>query len=759
MERRVVIHPNQQITDTDLNNMGEFTRTSVDHVVYDGISSQRKFAGFAVVQTGPLEVTVGEGRFYNQGKVFYRNDDGGVVLSLADYVPAVTKRIVSVVVWGNQIDTAVQPRTFLVDAETGQTEAEAVATENRRHAEINVVPGTENANPQPPALDANVIAIAHITLTPSGISEVAMVEINRLPSVQQNHQRLNENDSWRLQTGTMIDTMRTDIANLGARVVGTVRAEELVPMGMDIARLKELMDLSDDLSAYGADHFLDQSESDMEHPDMLAHVEEGIRFAFAQQRVANIQLLNPLEDRVRKTGEVTLPAWTPDPRISITGRDGELPITQYQIQSVETRQLTRSRERVRYGPYQTVCTNAHWWKSGRYDVATGIFHKDGDSYEVQNEKGKLYANGLTHWVRVRQIFVDKYEEAYWEKIVHTETINGAVIGQTFLNSQDGWLTEIDLFFTQVAGSGAVNVLVTETNAGAPDVNNVIARVSVDQGDLKTWPTATTVAVPPTYLKKGKRYAILLITQGAHMVAYVQGNKFAQGSLFYSTDGAWFQGDLLRDMSMVIKFASFVSPRVEVQIQPFELANGIANIDILSESFTPEGTELVWEIQVNGVWRPIQYYEENILVGLPALLPARMVFVGTTDLMPCITLGSASTVTTWRARTDFKHISTTRTIGTPIDLVEVRLRLEGWDSGKHTCICRLLTGVAFDTEVTADSSEDRATEDPEAIERRFFFELNTPVEEYKIQISGTTDNALVTYHVAERVDMARVDPGA
>lgn len=759
MERRVVIHPNQQITDTDLNNMGEFARTSIDHVVQDGISALRKFAGFPVVQTGPLEVTVGEGRYYNQGAVFYRDDDGGVVLSLADYIPAVTKRIVSIVVWGNLAETAVQPRTFLVDAETGQTEAEAVATESRRHAEINLVPGTENANPLPPALDANVIAIAHVTLTPSGIAEIEMVDINRLPSVQGNHQRLNENDAWRLQTGTMLDTMRTDIANLGARVVGTVRAEELVPMGMDIARLKELMDLSDDLSAYGADHFLDLEETDAENPDLLAHIEEGIRFAFAQERVANIQLLNPLEDRVRKTGEVTLPAWTPDARISITGRDGEIPITQYQIQSVETRQLTRSRERVRYGPYQTVCTNAHWWKSGRYDIATGLFHRDGEVYEVQNEKGRLEANGLTHWVRVRQIFVDKYEEAYWDRIVNTETINGAVIGQTFLNSQDGWLTEVDLFFTQVAGSGAVNVLITDTNAGAPDVNQVIAHVTVDQGDLKTWPEATTVSIPPTYLKKGKRYAVLLITQGAHMVAYVQGNKFAQGSLFYSTDGAWFQGDLLRDISMVIKFAEFSTPRVEVQIQPFELANGIANIDILSESFTPEGTELIWEVQVNGVWRPIQYYEENILVGLPALLPARIVFVGTTDLMPCITLGAASTVRTWRARTDFKHISTERTIGTDVDLIEVRLRLEAWDSGHHTVVCKLLTGATFNTEVEPESFEDRTTDDPEAIERRFFFELDTPVQSYKIQIEGTTDNALLTYHVAERVDMARLDPGA
>ena len=67
MERRVKIHQDQQITDTDLNNMGEFTRSSLDHIVNDGIESGRKFWGFPVTESGPLEVTVGAGRFYNLG--------------------------------------------------------------------------------------------------------------------------------------------------------------------------------------------------------------------------------------------------------------------------------------------------------------------------------------------------------------------------------------------------------------------------------------------------------------------------------------------------------------------------------------------------------------------------------------------------------------------------------------------------------------------------------------------------------------------
>jgi len=758
VESRVLIHPNQQVTDTDLNNVGEFARASLDHVVNDGIEPGRRFWGFPVTATGPLEVTVGAGRFYNQGAVFFRNDDGGVVLNLADYIPVVTKKIVTVVVWGNLIETDVEPRTFLVDAETGQTEAEAVATESRRHAEINVVPGTENANPQPPALDASVLAVAHVTLTPSGIESIQMVESNRLSSVAGNTTAIKELQVWRDQAGTRIDTLDTELAGLSARLKGTIRRAEFFELGADVARIKDQLNMSDDLSSYGADHFLDLSETDYEHPDYLAKTEEGIRFAHAQERVANINLLNPLEDRLSLTGNFAIPAYDPVARISIVGRDGEVPISQYPINSVTMQQLTRTRTRLRYGSVMTVCTNSDWWKSGRYDPIKGTFERAGETFQVLGTDYSLPVHGGgQHFVRIQQVWEDTFEEAYWEAQVTTDTINGAVIGETWLNAQDGWVTHIDLFFTQVASSGDVRVVICETTNGAPDLGRVLAQVTVPQANLKTYPQATNIPIGPVYVTKGRRYATVLITQGAHVVAYVQGNKYAQGQIFYSGDGgAWFMGDATRDLSMVVYYAQFRATRAEVQIQPFQLENGIGAVDIIAESFIPDGCELIWQVQQNGVWRSLNSTDTNALNGLPALLNARLVFVGTTDLMPCITFGAASTVTTFRCRTDFTHVSTVRTmpVGVTVDDVEVRLRLEGWDPARHTCDCELLTGAGFATPLAASSYEDRPTEDPNAIERRFFFEPSPAIDAYKIKIEGTTDNALVTFHVAERIDLAR-----
>lgn len=748
MERRVKIHQDQQITNTDLNNMGEFPRSSLDHVVSDGIEPGRRFWGFPVTETGPLEITVGAGRYYSQGKVFYRDDEGGVVLSLADYVPVVTKRIVTVAVWGNEVDTNVQPRTFLVDVDTLQTEAEAVATESRRHAEINLVPGIEAVEPQPAALDANVLAVAYVTMTPGGIESIEAVEINRITSVAQNRQQINEINAWRTQAGSILDTLRSDVAGIVNRQRGLIGRAEFNDVTADVAAIKDVLELPDDLTSYSADHFLDFRGSDVDHPDWLAKVEEGARFPHAQERLAQIALLNQFEDRVTVTNGFMLPKWHEVTRISVVGNDAELSLSQYQFQTVNVVEKKRTRQRVRYGEVMKKCTNSAWWKSGHYNAHEGIFSRGGETFEVVSRDGK--------WFRLRQFWIDYVEESYWEEVIVTEGVNGSVAGQTFLNAQDGWLTSVDLYLTRVAGTGDLHVLITETTGGAPDLNKAIAKVTVSVEDLKVWPAATNVPFVPTHLAAG-RYAIVVITPGNHFAALVSNNKFAEGSLFYSTDSAWFMGDLTRDLAFRANFAEFESPRVEVQMQPLELANGIAAIDLLMEAITPTGCEIHHEVQINSVWKRLSEDNPNLLNGLPALVPYRIVFVGTTDNHGGIALGAPSTVLTFRPRTDFQHVSATRTLPAPCDVIEVRAEVEWWDAERHSLTIKLLTGEEYDVEVEADSTEERELLDLADVEdRKEFratFSLDSPIEDYKVLLEGTTNNALVTFHVSKRVDIA------
>lgn len=758
MERIVKIWPNQKITSGDQNNHGAFARASMDHVVNDAIDPGKKFTGFPVTQSGPLEITVGAGRFYSLGRVFYRDDQGGVVLQLADYVPLVTKRIVTVAVWGQEVMTAVEPRTFLEDATTRATYADSVATESRRHAEVNLVSGVEAVEPQPAGLDANVIAVAYVTMSPAGIVSIVAAEPNRLASVATNATKVAGLENWRNQAGARLDTLASDLAALNARTRGMVTRRAMNDVISDVARIKDVLNLPQDIASYYADHFLDLRGTDIEHPDHLARIEEGIRFPAAQQSLAQILLLNQYEANVKLHGTFMLPAYTPVTRIAVSGYDTEVSLAQYAYQTIQTEQLTATRQRVRYGESFDVCTNSAWWQSGQFNVAEGLFARDGETYEVVSLVNNL---GRGHEIlRIRKYWTDTWEESYTETRVVTQAVSGHVSGQTFLNAQGGWLTAVRLPLTRVAATGDIHVMICETSGGAPDVKRVVARATVAAADLKVMPVKTEVPIGPVNLSPGL-YAVVWATAGNHYMALATGNKYLEGSYFQSTDGAWFQGDLTRDVPLELVFADFRAPRTEVQMQPITLENGIANVDILCEAITPPGTGIYHEVQVNSVWRRLDGGTLNLFAGLPALLPYRIVFVGTTDIQPGFTLGSASTVTAWRPRTDFKQVSPPIALPTLCDEVEIRVEVEAWDDDRHDVQCKLLVGAGHSTVVTAAAVEERVLPDAtiagalvtDRKEFRFAFALSPARDSIRVKIEGTTDNALVTYHVSGTVGMA------
>jgi hypothetical protein len=753
-ERLVKIQQDQQVTDTDLNKIGAFAQSSLDHVVNDGIEPGKKFTGFVVVQSGPAQVTVGAGRLFNAGSVYYRDDDGGVVVDLLSLLPTVTGKIVTIAVWGQTQDTALEPRTFLVDVDTEQTEARTVATEARRFCNVNPVSGIEAADPVAPALDANVLAVAYVRLSPAGVVSVTAVEENRLVSTRGVANRTTDLEIWRNRAGARLDVLDTSVAGIQASLAGLAPNELVFDMARDVARLKELSELPDTYTYYSADRFLtvDTSDSDTGNVNWLAKVEEGVHFPPAATQIAQLNLLNPIDPTVKKQNDFVLPVFTEIERQKITGRDGEVSIAQYQYQTVSTVKRERSRTRIRYGASKTVCTNGSWWRSGIYDPVTGIFRRGAETWEVA--AGDRAQSTKNHkWIRVTQFFVDTYADPYWDAVTTTQAVSASFLAETFLNSEPGYVTAVGLYFTRKANTGDVTLMICETENGKPLFESVVARVTIPAADLKVYPEVTKIPLEPTFLEKGKRYAIVPASAGNHFLATVDGNKNTNGSLFYSTDGAWAQGDLVKDLSFSLYYASFTSPRVEVALTGLQLADGIADIDLNFDSMIPDGTEVAFEVQIAGVWKPLKHYDTNILIGLPPLLPLRAVLLGTTDVMPGFGVGAKSETTTERPRADFKHISTVRTLPAPCDTVEVTVRLEYWDAAHHTCAIKLLTGGTFATVETADAVVDNATPDPNAIVRKATFNIAVPISAYKIQIEGTTDNVLVTYHVAERYDLA------
>jgi len=190
----------------------------------------------------------------------------------------------------------------------------------------------------------------------------------------------------------------------------------------------------------------------------------------------------------------------------------------------------------------------------------------------------------------------------------------------------------------------------------------------------------------------------------------------------------------------------------VQLQPLELQNGIAAIDLNVDSVRPGLCTTTFEVQVNGIWTPFGFYDSNPLNALPPLLPLRVVFTGTTDVMPGIGVGPNGWAYTWRPRSDFRHISTVQTVTTPVNTVYVDLMLEQWrGSPHHNVLCRLLTGPGHTTQVVpATMSERTDPRDPLVVHRSYTFNLTPATNSFRIRLEGTTDNVLACYHVAERL---------
>jgi hypothetical protein len=106
------------------------------------------------------------------------------------------------------------------------------------------------------------------------------------------------------------------------------------------------------------------------------------------------------------------------------------------------------------------------------------------------------------------------------------------------------------------------------------------------------------------------------------------------------------------------------------------------------------------------------------------------------------------------------VSATRVLPSPLDEIEVRVVCEWWDGNRHTVDIDLLIDGSpnWSQALEADSVEEIALLDLNGVQDRVEFRahylgVSPALEEYKVRISGTTNSALVTYHVAERVDIA------
>ncbi len=724
MEKIVQFRQDSEMPATDLVNLETYADEALAHVVADVVSSGLHVSGGQVSQVSATEVGLPALRFYNAGLVYAAA--AVPALSLFAYLPAVAKRIVSIVLWGQIADQDVEARDFLIDLTTGATEPRSVAMTSAKVCNVNTLPGAESADPQPPVLQVGYLEIARVVLNPNGIERIDNLPGAQVYNLADHEARLDVVETWKGQAEPRIASIATDLSALAKKTDMLASKSQLTGLAADVARLKEQVHLPTGYASYDADYFGDADKSDPAGAGYAARLEgAGLLFPFAAQAAAALALLNPYDATVRQGADgLVLPAYDSAVRIKTEGYAGDLPLSQYQTQALTVQKYTYAPWAYRYG--------RHWlYYLPWYSMQFWRYNDAGQQWDLP---------WPGYWRR--------YPEAAYQIETATTAVNGVLVGQTVLVANAMWLTQVGLYFTQVAAAGDLHVIVCETDGGKPVLTQAVAHVTVPVASLVKYPAETTIPVPPTLLQAGKRYAIVIITQGDHRAAIVSGNSYTQGTLFFGTDGDYFTGDLTKDLMFSLYGAQFRQARTEVSLAPVSLAGGLTDLALSASQVVPQGTELRYEIQVAGRWYALGD-ASMVLTMAPDLVPLRAVLLGTSDLAPGFVL-AAGALTSSRAAGAMVHWSTARVLGAASTQIQVQVVAAGYDAAHHTIACSLKSGA---TTYPADTTVSAPEVDGGATRFTFTFDIVGGISGYSIEISGTCDGLVAPFAVAERVDVA------
>jgi len=763
MTRIARLVADQQVVLTDFQNLSKDHRDLVDFLTKSAIDAGKSYYGATVVKVSTtrvsIETPVG---FYDGGALFSRDGTETIELDMLSSLPTTgNQRIVAVVINGSELEDETSDRDFRTSVVNNviQTEARPTAIRYYRRANISLVQSAPAPQPLRPVVDSANIVLAWVTLSSTEIVVVEQNVADRINTLRTVDRRLGNVEAWQAQTDPAVQGLKSDVSKLLAASGSKVDRGFQGYLLEQLARLNERVGVDQGASFSYADYFLtlDDSRSDEENVNFLAKVEEGIRFADDNSDTSALQLLTPGDPSIQISGGgLLLPKYEEKSLLSVFGRDAEVAVSNGGSQTISYTLKTISKTRIRYGNSFLVCTNSQWWQTGRYDSVAGIFYAtDGSSYSVEYAEQYRDGNPLHSFKRFRQIFVDTYEEVYWAATTTAASYSGQVAGNTFLMPRSAWVTGFNLGFSRIdSGGGDVRFGLCEiTDSGAPAYDKCLAATTVTHANLRVYPTKTRFNIEPTYLEGGKRYAWFIITPGNHWLAMVEGNKYAQGTFFVSTDGVWSQGNVSQDASFEILVADFNASRLVVNLNNFNLSGGLCDIDLLIKAVQKDGSfYILFEVQVGSTWRPLSEVGagNSPLYGLPAAVNARMVFVGTTDVMPGIKM-SESFVTLSRPRTTAVHISDIMDAPANVDEVHIEAVLEHYVEADHNCVVKLLTGSGYATTTNASSVSDIVLPDG-SIRRKWVFTGFTATDTWKRRTEMTTTSALTIFLVSEMADV-------
>jgi hypothetical protein len=764
----VIFRDYQEQQAQDHNDLQDYVRRSLDHLVRDAVTYERRFAGFNITKTGQTEVQIEPGRFYDVLGVVYALNSTTTTQSMVSNLAAAYKRWVLVTAVGTDVETDVEERDYLIDVNTGATEPRAVATTSARQAVLTFTPGTESADPIIPSIPLGHVAVGYILLDTTQIVSVLMEEANKVTSTDNLDLRTNALEVFEALVGPKVAALAADLADLRNRLDAMGTQASLRAIAMDVARLKASLRYPSTASDYDTDWFLDTLDSDADNSLSFGYdclVEEGCRFAYANMNEFEISLFSANDPNAAYSNGLLLPKYTEILRLATSTEstpDSTLGIAQYGYQSITMKQGEMSRSRLRYGGSYNVCSNGAVWDAN--DVFGSIaqmsatrFNPTSQLYDGNVLSTRMTVAGATYFdpnyplhevTRYDTYWFDQWTEPFMYAVTTDLTINGAFVAQTFLVPNDIWATSVRVFVQAKGGNADINLAITELVAGVPDKARSMVKVTYPHASIvQGW---NTIPIPPTFLKKGNKYAVCLISNANHTLGMVTGQKYLDGTFFYSTDGLYYQGDLTKDLMIQVWGAYFNNSQVTIEFAPINLDGGFRNIDILCNMWVPDSAAIYWEMRPNGTgeWQPLTKDNAAVLAMAPPLAQFRARFDGTRDMQGAIKL-TGSRARVWRPKTAFTHVSKPYDLLSSCTHMYVTVTLENWDPVAHTHSMTLRTGATLAT-VNAPAQTTTKCIDVAAKRYERVYTFNVAAFTHCCIIeTGSTNSPQNTFHVAER----------
>lgn len=717
MEKQVKFRDRQELQSDDLNNVQAFTAAAIQHLISDSVTAEQAFTGGIVAAASATEITVAPLRYYKAGVVY--TEESAQTLNLFQYLPLVTKKCVSVVVWGQATDTDVEPRDFLTDLTTGATEPQAVAMQSLNACVVNLLPGAEAADPQPPVIQTGTLATCDVYLTPTGIDYIKMRESVELPSLSDHESRMATVETWKNTAEPRISSIATDLAGLAQKTESKADRDSIIALANDIKALKEQM-VAPAAAISRTGNYGDPDQAGTGESGYAAIVRDAILFPEAASQASNLALFNPIDASVSVSANQALPAYTSVAKLKTSGYSGDIAISGFQVQSVTIKKLKATKHILHYGPHAN--HHAKWYSRHGWDRRG----KDAD------------------FVTPQFGFIKIKPKDHYEQEATTTNISGSILAQTVLVPNAMWLTKVGLYFTSIGASGDITLVISDTLGGKPDLSNALCTVTVTQANLKAYPDETSIALPPVFLEGGGRYAVSIITQGDHRLALVSGGDNTQGTLFYGQDSGFSVQSHSTDLLFSFYAAAFTTTRTEVMLQAVSLAGGLTDIHMEAQHLIPKGCDLFYEIQPTGAgaWYPLGDATLRLASG-PNLVNLRAVLLGTKDLAPALTL-TENAITVSRSGDSLVYYSTERTVTSTTGIVLSAL-VHNWDVANHSLTPKIIvSSTEYAASATSYVTEDGA--------RRYHYTFTVPATTtYKIKLSGTKTAGAQPFSIVELID--------